>query len=446
MNRLPNRHIPSSINRRRALQLGAVGAGLTGIGLRSAFAQSSATPATAEGTPMTGESNSMLAAFDAIMTKTMAKWSLPGGQLAISRDNRLVFDRGYGYASIEDREPVSPTSRFRVASNSKPITGVAILQLVDAGKLTLDTPVFPLLALKFAPNAPKDPRLDSITVEHLLVHSGGWDSASTGLDPQYLPNTLLASHTLNAEDPAEAATIVRFMQGQPLDFDPGTKSAYSNFGFNVLGRVIEHVSGQPYEDFVREHVSTPTGITSLAIGGTTLAERMTDEVVYYSPKGLRPSPSVYPGKGYVPQGYGSYYMRSLDAHGGWIATASDMVRFALAIDGTRGPALLTPATIKVMETSPRPKSVAAGAGNAETAHGLAFNTKHIGDGWEWTHAGALEGSNCAWLLRAADGTALSFAFNTLPENYGSFFGDIIPALQTELAATKSWPSNDLFTS
>ena len=310
--------------------------------------------------------------------------------------------------------------------------------------MTLDTPAYPLLAMESAPNAPRDPRIDSVTIEQLLVHSGGWDSATTMSDPQYLPATLLASYTLNAENPAEASTIVRFMQNQPLNFDPGTRSAYSNFGFNVLGRVIEHISGMGYEEYVNQNVLAPAGITSMAIGGTALAERLADEVRYYSPAGLDTRASVYLGEGYVPVGYGSFYMRSLDSHGGWISTASDLIRFALAIDGKRGPALLKPETVKVMETTTRPKALSAGAGNVEDAHGLAFNTVASGDGWEWSHAGALEGSNCSWLFRSADGTTVSFVFNTLPIDFPTFFGESIPELREALTAVKTWPDTDLF--
>ena len=225
----------------------------------------------------------------------MSKWSLPGGQLAIARDNRLVYNRGFGHASTEDDQVVAPEMTFRIASNSKPITAVAILQLVQAGKLALDTPVFPLLALEGPANAPRDPRLDTITIEQLLVHSGGWNS-DAGVDPQYVPWTMMASLTLDAEVPAEAETIIRYVLSQPLDFDPGTASAYSNFGFNVLGRVIEHVSGQPYEDYVVEHVLTPAGITTMAIGGTTLDERIPGEVRYYSPPGPSFAGKCDPGR------------------------------------------------------------------------------------------------------------------------------------------------------
>jgi N-acyl-D-amino-acid deacylase len=199
-----------------------------------------------------------------------------------------------------------------------------------------------------------------------------------------------------------------------------------------------------YEQYVDQHVLSPAGITSMAIGGTTLAERLADEVHYCSPEGLALLASVYLGEGYVPTGYGSYYMRSLDSHGGWISTASDLIRFALAIDGKRGTALLKPESVNVMETTIRPKGLSAGTGNVESRHGLAFDTVASGDGWEWSHAGALEGSNCSWLFRSANGTTISFVFNTLPVDYGAFFGDIIPALQAELAATTSWPTTDLF--
>ena len=206
------------------------------------------------------------------MGDLMARWQLPGGQVALAKDGRLVLNRGYGLADVERGEPVQPTSLFRIASVSKAITAVAILTLVDAGTLALDDTVFPLLAFAPPPHATMDPRLATITVQDLLVHAGGWDSAQS-FDPQGLPFSRTAAAMVGLADPAEAATIVRFMLGEPLDFDPGTRQAYSNFGFNVLGRVIEHVSGQPYEAYVRDHVLTPAGITAMRLGRTRLADR-----------------------------------------------------------------------------------------------------------------------------------------------------------------------------
>jgi N-acyl-D-amino-acid deacylase len=432
-----------SLTRRSALQAGGASAAAIALSRRASLAQGTATPVAAGEIPVSGEAVPELADFDQLMTAMMAKWTLPGGQLAIARDDRLLYNRGFGYASVEDGEVVEPDTLFRIASNSKPITAVAVLMLVDAGEIALDTPVFPLLDYEPLPNAPYDGRLDTVTLEHLLVHSGGWNSAA-GYDPQYLPWPLVASHTLGEPSPAEAEAIVRLMLTQPLDFDPGTQSAYSNFGFNVLGRVIEKLSGQEYEQFVIDNVLAPSGITTMAIGGTTLEERMPDEVRYYSPPGLAYRPSVYPGDGFVPVGYGSYYLRSMDAHGGWIGSARDMVRFTLAVDGTKGEALLAPETVTAMETTPRPPSAAAGAGNVDEALGLGWNSVASGDGHEWTHAGALEGSNCAWMVRKPDGTTLALVFNSLPEDFGTFFGEIIPGMQQLMGRTDEWPEKDLF--
>ena len=445
MKHMTHRSISAGMNRRRLLQYGAASLAATSLAAQAAHAQE-ASPVAAGDIPVTGEAAPELADFDTLMIEAMTKWQIPGGQLAIARDDRLVYNRGFGYASVEDQLPVEPDNLFRIASNTKPITTVAILQLVDAGEIGLDTLVFPLLHYELLPGTPFDPRLDTITIEHLLVHAGGWNSAKgPNEDPQYLPWPLLASHLLEAENPAEAETIVRFMHGQPLDFAPGSQSAYSNFGFNVLGRVIEHVSGQPYEQFVIDNVLAPAGITGMAIAGTTLEERAEGEVRYYSPPGLEPRPSVYPGGGYVPVGYGSYYIRAMDSHGGWIARAQDQVRFALAVDGTKGPALLTPETVTAMETTPRPPSAAAGAGNVKESLGLGWNSvPQDGGGYEWSHAGALEGSNCAWLVRKPDGTTLAFVFNTLPVDYGTFFNEVFSGLHAQVDATTTWPDVDLF--
>ena len=439
------------LTRRQALSYGtALAATAASAGmLRPALAQQASTPSAAatpasEAGPVTGQSVAALSGFDAILTKQMPHWHLPGGQLAVVKDGRLVFNRGYGWAEVERQVPVQPETLFRIASVSKTFTTVAILTLVDAGKLSLDDHAFPLLALPPAPHATSDPRLNQITIRELLVHAGGWDSTKS-YDPQYLPWSRMAAATVGLEDPAEATTIVRYMLGVPLDFAPGTRSVYSNFGFNVLGRVIEHVSGQPYADYVRDHVLTPAGITDMALGRTRLAERAPGEVRYYSPPGQSLQTSVFWGEGYVPFAYGgTYYMEALDAHGGWIASAADLVRFAATVDGQRGKALLTPATVQTMLTTPRPQVAGTGAGNAAVNAGLGWDVTKVAGGFEWSHAGALEGSTASWLYRGADNMTLALNFNSLPEDYETFFPQVGEALLGVAHGVRTWPSHDLF--
>ncbi|MCC2627135.1 MAG: beta-lactamase [Thermomicrobiales bacterium] len=398
--------------------------------------------------PATGQPVPELTAIDAVMDDLLARWQLPGGQLALAKDGHLVLNRGYGLADVERREPVQPTSLFRIASVSKAITAVAVLTLVDAGQLALDDTVFPLLAFAPPPHATMDPRLATITVQDLLVHTGGWDSAQS-FDPQGLPFSRTAAAMVGLDDPAEAATIVRFMLGEPLDFAPGTRQAYSNFGFNVLGRVIEHVSGQPYQTYVRDHVLTPVGITGMRLGRTRLADRAPREVRYYAPPGQAPGWSVFWGEGYAPFAYGgSTYLEALDAHGGWIASAADLVRFATAVDGQRGPALLTPETIRAMITTPRPPTEAPGTGypgiTAEVTAGLGWDVIPMAGDVGWSRAGALIGSTAAWVNRRPDGVAIAFAFNSLPPDYNAFLNEAITALGQAVGAVGTWPEGDLF--
>jgi N-acyl-D-amino-acid deacylase len=408
---------------------------------RDACAQG-ATPTAQGATSVTGETRPELAAFDALVADRLEAWNIPGGQLAIARGDRLIYNRGFGYASIEDDEIVQPDARFRIASTTKPITTAAALRLIDAGKLTLDTPVFPLLDMEPIANAPYDPRLDRITVEHLLTHSGGWNSAD-GFDPQYTPWPQFISQLIGAECPPSPETIIRYMLSVPLDFDPGTKSAYSNFGFNVLGRVIEKVSGQSFEHYIEQMLAT-ANITSMTVGGTLLDERLPREVRYYGAPDAAFVPSLYPSGGFITEGYGGFYVPALDAHGGLISTAADLVRFALAVDGTRGTPLLTPETVKVMESTARPPSAYAGAGNAEGGFGLGWNMRKTDDGYEWSHAGALTGSTASWLVRQADGTTIGVVFNSLPTDYGAFFSDLFPALQQSATDVSNWPTIDLW--
>jgi CubicO group peptidase (beta-lactamase class C family) len=263
------------------------------------------------------------APFDAAVRAFMKERDIPAGTLAVSRGGRLLLARGYGFADAEGRRPVRPEDPLRIASVTKPITAAAVRELIRDGKLSLDTRVFPLLGLSPPPGRTPDPRLDSITVRHLLDHQGGWDRDQT-FDPTARP--LETAAALGKPGPATADDVVRFMIGQPLQFDPGSRTCYSNFGYCVLGRVIEKVSGQRYETFVRERVLAPLGISGVELARSLPGDRNPREPVYVDPrKGrnvLRPQ-SAEP----VPLPDGTFHLEAMDAHGGLIASAVDLTRF-----------------------------------------------------------------------------------------------------------------------
>src|SRR3954469_25884516 len=232
--------------------------------------------------PITGSAVPGMASFDLFVTDFMRKLAIPGGAVAVMRDGKLIYARGFGYADVENKTLVQPDALFRIASVSKPITAVAIMKLVEEGKLNLDDRVAPLIAdLKPAPGATVDPRWEQITIRHLLNHTGGWDRTKPngGFDPMF--QSAIAAAAVNAPAPASAETIIRYMKGKPLDFDPGEKFVYSNFGYCILGRVIERLSGMPYAEFVRTRVLQPVGANRTQLGKTRITDALPEEVRYY---------------------------------------------------------------------------------------------------------------------------------------------------------------------
>lgn len=216
--------------------------------------------------PITGPALPGLAAVDTAMLSLLAKHASPGGQLAVAYRGRLVLSRGYGFADRDTQSPATPASLSRIASLSKLITAVALLTLVDEGKLDLDAPAFALLPhLTAARSRTPDPRLALITVRHLLHHTAGWDRDKSG-DPMFKPAVIAAA--TGSPAPATTDAIIRFMLGEPLDFAPGTRYAYSNFGYAVLGRIIEKLSGHSYAETVRTRLFAPLGVVRPFLGRT----------------------------------------------------------------------------------------------------------------------------------------------------------------------------------
>jgi N-acyl-D-amino-acid deacylase len=410
-----------------------------------------------------GEQVAGLEAFDRIVADLLAHWQIPGGSLAIAKDGRLVLARGYGLADVAANQPVQSDSLFRVASVSKPITAVAILKLVDDRQLDLDARAFEVLDyLLPTSEAIVDSRIRAITVRQLLQHTAGWDRRRSG-DPMFLPASRRAALTVGTADPPDCATIIRYMLGRPLDFEPGTEVHYSNFGYCILGRIIEKVSGLPYEEYVKTEVLAPLGITAIRLGHTRLDQRAEGEVRYYGPPGAAPVPSVFPGEPVGPVAYGGYYLEAMDAHGGWLASAVDLVRFATGIDGQRAPALLRPETVRLMLLVPLPR--AAGGDGTTPTSGLAWQVEparpaqrpasrptgtspggplSAGNGLDWSHGGVLPATSAAWRTRTHDGVTIACAFNSVPSDMDAFISDVIGRLRTAAAQVAVWPADDLF--
>lgn len=242
----------------------------------------------------------------------MQTWAVPGAVLSLAGGGQLVFSRGYTWDTA-DAEVVQPDSLFRIASASKPVTSVAIHQLIERGLLSYDTRLVEVLDLQPPPGHAADPRLEDVTIDHLLYHTGGWDR-DQAYDPMFSDGFIAAS--LGVELPISKYDIARFMTGQPMQFEPGERYAYSNYGYCLLGMVIEEITGRDYSEWVVENVFQPIGVGRPRRGHTAIHERAPGEVRYYGYGGEDPY---------------RWNIENMDAHGGWILAAPDYVRFLSAL-------------------------------------------------------------------------------------------------------------------
>jgi len=272
---------------------------------------------------------------------------ISGLSIACGREGVIEFEHGYGFADADGKEAVTPEHRFRIASISKPITATAVMMGVEKGQLQLDGRVFGsqgILGDAYGAKLPESVR--AITIDHLLTHlSGGW--ANDKDDPMF-KNPAMAHDEL----------ITWALANQKQAHKPGEHYAYSNFGYCVLGRVLEKIHQTPYETLIAQQVLSKCGITSMKIAGNTLAQRQPHESMYLTEK---------PGAAY------NMNVTRMDSHGGWIATAGDLVRFASQL-----PKLLREESIRTMTT----------AMSANYARGWSVNKVP-----NWWHGGSLPGTS-----------------------------------------------------
>jgi N-acyl-D-amino-acid deacylase len=392
--------------------------------------------------PVSGAAVPGMGAYDRIVIDFMRKHAIPGGAVAVMRDGKLIYARGFGYADAERGTPVQPDALFRIASVSKPITSAAVMKLVEEGKLGLDDRVAPLLAhLTPAPGATVDPRWEQITIRHLLNHSAGWDRGrpNGGFDP--IDRPAIAAAAVGAPAPASPETLVRYMKGMPLDFDPGARFAYSNFGYIVLGRVIERVSGMPYAEYVRARVLQPVGANRTQQGRSRLRDALADEVRYYWPgAGVNapPAPSVFPGEGTVPFNYGGFHLEASDASGAWVSSTVDLLRFVAGVDGGASrPDILGPELVAEM-TGSGPTVCTGGA----CYYGFGWFVRPTQGDANWWHGGTLPGTT-GMLVRTHHGFAWVGLFNTRSLT-ANLEAELDAALGAAFAGVTSLPTHDLF--
>jgi N-acyl-D-amino-acid deacylase len=369
------------------------------------------------------------------MQTYMARWHMPGASIAVAKDGRLVYTAAFGYADLQGRRPPEPQTRFRIASVSKPITAIALFQLLEKrGNLDaqLDRPVFGPQGYLPEFTDIADPRVLRVRLRDLLQHTGGWYWPD-GYDPQY--DLIDIARAQGGTSPASHTDVIRYvLRTQRLGVDPGKAFHYSNFGYNLLGRVIEKLAAKPYAQVVSDML-LPLGIRDMEIAHGRLQHLLPDEARYYDGPDAQPVPDIYDGGATKTlQAYGGFDFNTMDAHGGWIATPTDLVRIALAVTpGHAGPQLLAPSTISVM-TRPRPET-------GDPTAALGWVSRQAGA--DISHAGALESSTLSYLNRRADGVTWAVIFNHGPATGADVQGmasGLLQGMDAVFKHVRQWPA------
>ncbi len=303
-------------------------------------------------------STDKIAKIEAAITALMSSKHIPGLSIAIVNNNQLRWQSGYGIADLENSVPAKAVTVYRIASVAKPITAVAVMQLVESGKLDLDAPI-----QKYVPTFPAKPW--PITTRQLLGHLSGIRNYKQNEFPNQADSTRFYNSLTEA---------LGIFKDDPLDFEPGTKFSYTTYGYTLLGTVIEGASGMSYVDYMRENVFKPAkmGLTQV------------DSVYDIIPNRAR---------GYHPKVYGKFdgNLRNADLAdtsykipaGGLVSTVEDLANFAIAVQNG---VLIKKETFEQMSTPQRTRDGKA------TAYGLGWYIDGLGDrkGLVW-HGGVQAG-------------------------------------------------------
>jgi CubicO group peptidase (beta-lactamase class C family) len=272
--------------------------------------------------PTSGEYRPALQALDEATIEYMTEREYGAGSLALYRDDEIVFQRGYGWADEDQTDPLSPDPIFRIASITKWFTDDAVLRLVEEDELALDDTIYEFIDVEPPERYPLDSRIYDITVEHLLSHEGGWDRRQHE-NPLFNPMVVVEEFDLGRVP--ERDDFVRYMLDQPMQFDPGTNSVYSNIGYVFLSLVVESVTGDTLESVFSQNLFEPAGATDIQLGATRPDERHPDEVWYDDSERC---PNVYEQNPNTSSACADYGLNisAFSGAGGFVARASDLAR------------------------------------------------------------------------------------------------------------------------
>lgn len=288
--------------------------------------------------------------IEQVVITEMTRASIPGVSVAIARKGRVEWTQGFGMADVENGVPVTPSTRIRLGSISKPITAIAVMQLVERDKIGLDAEV-----QRYLPAFPRKPW--PITIRQMLGHQSGirhYRADGSDLDS--------TKHYTDRQEP------LKIFADDPLLFEPGTQFSYTTYGFNVLGAVVEAVSGMSYTEYVRQNIFASAGMDQIGADDTYA-------IIPHRARGYRLENGVL-------QNCHLADTSNKIPGGGYISTAADLVRFAMAVNAGK---LVKKDSTRLMFT---PQTLRDGK---VTGYGMGFFLNRVDGHVSVSHSGGQQG-------------------------------------------------------
>lgn len=328
----------------------------------------------------------------------LLRWEINGAQIAVTRNDSLLYVKGFGWADMEKKQEMQPSNIMRLASVSKLLTAVGVMKLAEVGTLKLSDHVFGpkgILNDTAFTNAIKDQRYLDITVEQLLRHKAGFTTGAG--DPMFSTRYIMMQNRLTT--PPDNNTLMKILLKRRLGFTPGTAKRYSNVGYTLLSMIIEKKTRMSYEDYMRRFVFEPAGCYDFHIAGSYEKDRRRNEVKYYMHKGSEPVYEYNNSGRMVEKCYGENDIPNLKGAGAWCASAAELSRLVASIDLLPGVKdILSKKSVEFM-TREMPD------------HDFSIGWNFCPKGRPWIRTGSLSGTS-ALVLRYPDGECWILITNT----------------------------------
>ncbi len=363
--------------------------------------------------------------FDRDIESFMRRWELKGASFALMRNDSLLYAKGYGMAN--DSMQCEVNNIFRVASVSKLFTAVAVMKLVEQGKLSLSSKVFGsegiLCDSAFLDLQSKNTGL--ITVEHLMRHTAGFSSPHG--DPAF-SNYNIARY-LDKELPLTLDDMVLYATKNRLRARPGDRYDYSNLGYMILTKVVERAAEVDYQSYVRDSLLAPIGCYDMHIGRNFSRNREHNEVAYYEVKEATPVEAYDGSERMTMKSNGGNNVTLLSGAGGWVGSPIEILRFVAAVNDC-----------EVKENILSDESIEKMTYDSKRQKPMGWATVRSS---EWLRSGSMAGTS-ALIKKQKDGYTWIFVANSSAWVGHKISNYISSHVTRSIAKVKEWPQRDLF--